>query len=110
VFIFLIVGDGTVVFFNTDVIIEGMFESPQEVIPQHPNAESREKLRQGFGLVLCTRQKDESLAVLSDQIETAETIRPAAVQFDFRNREIEEIRESQAALCALRNKLPGMQL
>lgn len=91
-------------------ILTYMFESPIEQIPQYPNAERREKLRQGFGLVLCTRQKDESLAVLSDQIETAETIRPAAVQFDFRNRSIQEIREAQDTLVGLRDSLPGMDL
>ena len=87
-----------------------MFESLIEREPAEPNREARERLRRGLGVVLCTRQKDESLARLADQVETADAIRSTATQFDFRNRTIEEIRETRELLKNLHEKLQGVAL
>jgi endonuclease IV len=60
--------------------------------------ERREILRTGFGVALCTKIKEGGTASFENQVKLAEEMNLSAVQFDFRNRDDEEIEQSKTAL------------
>ncbi|MDB5259475.1 MAG: hypothetical protein JWO73_683 [Candidatus Taylorbacteria bacterium] len=70
--------------------------------------EQREKLKQEFSLALCTKQKEGGTADLESQASFVEQVHPSGVQFDFRNRSIEEIEKALETLKSLRERMPEM--
>lgn len=72
--------------------------------------ERREQLKEGLGVTLCTKQKAGDSAVLTDQIAIAEEMQVPAVQFDFRDRTIEEIQAAKEALIKYRESNPSVAL
>ena len=77
---------------------------------EEKNAERLEKLKEGFGVTLCAKQKDGEIIPLEDQIELAEKMDTSSVQFDFRNRTDEEIDRSAENLIKYRQEHPDMNL
>lgn len=61
-------------------------------------SERREKLKEGLGIVLCTRQKEGENALLDQQINLASELHLPAVQFDLRHRTDEEVSASLSDL------------
>lgn len=73
-------------------------------------AEIRKKLAEGFGIAVCTTQKSGHTTSLIEQIGFIEKLCPACVQFDFRNRTAEEIREAVPLFETFRKNNPDMAL
>jgi hypothetical protein len=71
---------------------------------------NKEHLKESFGVALCAKLKDGSTAQLSEQIDFVEKMRPSAIQFDFRNRTLEEIQQSKQSLHQLVERNPNMRL
>ncbi len=67
-------------------------------------SERKERLRDGLGLVLCTRQKDAENAPLDQQVGLAHEMHLPAVQFDLRNRTDEEVMSSLDRLKSFREQ------
>ncbi|MDQ5912524.1 MAG: hypothetical protein QG568_739 [Patescibacteria group bacterium] len=67
-------------------------------------AERKEQLKEGLGLVLCTRQKDSEDAFLGRQIDLAHELCLPAVQFDLRHRTNEDIEASLSDLRSFHEK------
>ncbi len=61
-------------------------------------SERKEKLKEGLGIVLCTRQKGGENALLDQQINLASELHLPAVQFDLRHRTNEEVSASLPGL------------
>lgn len=72
--------------------------------------ERKEEIEKGFGIVLCTKQKNGETAQLKDQIEFAEKMDLPSVQFDFRNRKKEEITQNIEALINFKEKNPDVSI
>ncbi|MEI6190927.1 MAG: hypothetical protein WCP24_00990 [bacterium] len=83
--------------------------NPEEV-KKESAVESREKLKNNLGLVLCTRQKNGQRLLVKDQAEMAEQINLASVQFDFRGQTEEQISAGWDALLKLRVEHPQMNI
>lgn len=82
--------------------------NPNEGTPEQYIVQSREKIREMFGVAISTLQKDGGTTSLSDQVEVASTMEIPAIQFDFRNRTIEEIQEGLEALLQYRSAHPDV--
>ncbi len=81
------------------------FESPQQN-NEVEQAERRRHLKENFGVVLCTKQKNGGTPSIEDQARLAEEMGLPAVQFDFRNRSLEELEQARKVLHEYRSKYP----
>lgn len=70
----------------------------------------KEKLKESFGIALSTKQKEGGTFSLESQAEMAEGMNLNSVQFDFRNRSIEEIRAASPDLIKYRETHPDVIL
>ncbi len=72
--------------------------------------EKREKLKEGFGVVLCTKMKEGGTASIETQTKLAEEMNLSAVQFDFRNRTDKEIEQSKVMLADYKKTHPDVAI
>ena len=82
-----------------------MFETNDINLHETP-AEKRARLRNNIGVVLCTVQKNGTYSSPESQIELAGEINAPAIQFDFRDRTLEEIKGFASLLLDYRNLNP----
>ncbi len=82
-----------------------MFETNNTNHAETP-AEKRTRLRNNIGVVLCTVQKNGTYSSPENQVKLAGEIDAPAVQFDFRDRTLEEIKGFASLLLDYRNLNP----
>ncbi len=84
------------------------FEQPENGVETLKN-ERREELKEELGIAFSAKQKMGGTASIESQIRIAEEMNVATIQFDFRNRETEEIEQSEEALLAYRERYPDVR-
>lgn len=82
-----------------------MFETNDANLPESPS-EKRTRLKNNIGVVLCTFQKNGTYSSPESQIELAGQINAPAIQFDFRDRTLEEIKSFASLLLDYRHTNP----
>lgn len=73
---------------------------------EESDAEKRERLEKSFGVVLCTKNKQGENTPLLEKIELAREMQLPSVQFDFRNRTVEEIQTAIPELLKYKQGYP----
>lgn len=82
-----------------------MFETTDTNPPETPS-EKRTRLRNNIGVVLCTVQKNGAYSSPEAQIELAGDVNAPAIQFDFRDRTLDEIKGFATLLLDYRHLNP----
>lgn len=73
-------------------------------------SENREKLKKGFGVAFCTKQKDGGISTFENNLTQAEALSLNSVQFDFRNRTSDEISAATESLLRYRETHPDVAI
>lgn len=77
---------------------------------QEKYLENIERLRQGLGIALCTKNKEGGINSLQEQITLAEEMGLARIQLDFRNRNLEDILGAKDAMLEYRRSHPDVAI